>query len=462
VFSLSLRFKPTSGIENAPSPSFNGGLLNGGRDVSKDFDRIYIRESSKTKEKMIDRTYRIENRNSLFDPQLRQKILLFHHVGRTGGACINDILVRMQEATGIPLIIPNQEQAISDNPPWAGRQAPLVISAHHTFGLHERIDGDSGYFGLMRDPYKHFLAKVLLWDEYKTESNHMAGVWERFERKIDGIREKAGHCNSQTYEHATYFEDKPLPYTSPENLEGTNPGDLFSKAVENIEDRFFFVGITELLEESLFVLFDMIGIKKTLMWRPGLYTHWRPSKDELPIRIYKKISALLEADLDLYHRNRQCLEDMLARSDFGEELVRYKQHARNPYSRLYLELSERFTVAASTFGPFSEMVEKEFAHSQALIHNIGELSRNFFKTRKENKILHRIIAWLEKYDIGKELWRDAIRKKGVSCAPAILLKRFLLRLRNEWAAQQSSKTLLIRRVKSFIHEIKRLFRRILG
>ncbi len=404
--------------------------------MSKDFDRIYIRESSKTKEEMIDRTYRVENRNSLSDPDLHQKILFFHHVGRTGGACINDILVRMQEKTGIPLIIPNQEQAISDNPPWAGTQPPLIISAHHAFGLHERIDGDSSYFSLMRDPHKHFLAKVLLWDEYKTEGNNMAGIWERFERKIDEVKDRIGHCNFQTYEHATYFRDKPLPYISAQNLEGTNPGDLFSRAVENIDKRFFFVGVTELFEESLFVLFDMIGIRETLMWRPGLYTYWRPSKDELPIRIYRKMSALLETDLDLYHRNRQRLEDMLARSDFGEELIRYKTHARNPYNRLYLELSERFTVAANTFGPFSEIVEKEFTHSQALIHNIGELSRNFFKTRKENKILHskilhRIIAWLEKYDIGKELWRDAIRKKGVSCAPAILLKRFLLRLCNE-------------------------------
>jgi len=382
--------------------------------VSKDFDRIYIRESSKTKKEMIDRTYRIENRNSLFDPQLREKFLIFHHAGRTGGACINDILFRMQGKTGIPLIIPNQEQAVSEDPPWRDTQPPLIISAHHTFGLHERIDSDSGYFGLMRDPYKHFLAKVLLRDEYKTEGNQMAGIWDNFERKIDEIKDRVGHCNFQTYEHATYFADKPLPYISSENLEGTNPGDLFSRAVENIDKRFFFVGITELFEESLFVLFDMIGIGEILMWRPGLYTYWRPGRDELPIRIYKKISALLEADLDLYHRNRQRLEDMLARSDFSEELVRYKQHARNPYSRLYLELSERFTVAANTFGPSSEMVEKEFTHSQALIHNIGEISRDFLKTR------------------------------------------------NERAAQQSAETSLPEWIRSFIHAIKHLFQRLLG
>lgn len=382
--------------------------------MSKDFDKIYICESSKTKEEMIDHTYRVENENSLFDPKLRQKVLLFHHVGRTGGACINDILFRMQEETGIPLIIPNQEQAISDNPPWAGRQAPLVISAHHTFGLHERVPTPSAYFTMMREPHQYFLTIFLNRDRnYRYPGNHMGEIWSLFERKIDEVRERVGHFNAQTYAHATYFKDRSAPDFLA-SMVGTDSNALFAKAAEEMESRFFFVGITELFEESLFVLFDMIGIRETLMWRPGLYTYCRPNKGEMPMRLYKKVSALIEADLDLYHQNRQTLEDMLEKSNFGEELVRYKQHARNPYNRLYLELSERFTVAANTFGPFSEMVEKEFTHSQALIHNIGELSRDFLKTR------------------------------------------------NERAAQQSSETSLPRRIKSFIHVIKCLFRRPLG
>ena len=117
------------------------------------------------------------------------------------------------------------------------------------------------------------------------------------------------------------------------------------------------------------------------MWRPGLYTYWKPKKDDSPINIQKKMCPLIEADLELYHSNRQKLEDMLARSDFGEELVRYKKDARNPYNRLYNELLERFYIASNTFGPFSGTIEKEFAHSQNLIENIGKISFDFRKTR---------------------------------------------------------------------------------
>ncbi len=60
---------------------------------------------------------------------------------------------------------------------------------------------------------------------------------------------------------------------------------------------------------------------------------------------------------------------------------------------------------------------------------LGKLFGREGRQRKEDKILHRIISWLEQYDIGNELWRDAIRKKGALYAPAILLKRLLLRLR---------------------------------
>jgi len=51
---------------------------------------------------------------------------------------------------------------------------------------------------------------------------------------------------------------------------------------------------------------------------------------------------------------------------------------------------------------------------------------------KEKKILHRTTSWLSQYDLGKELWRDAIRKKGAPYAPAIILRRFLLKLRWEY------------------------------
>jgi hypothetical protein len=50
----------------------------GGRDVSMDFYKAYIREADKTKGEMIDLTYRIENRNSLFNPKLRERFLILH------------------------------------------------------------------------------------------------------------------------------------------------------------------------------------------------------------------------------------------------------------------------------------------------------------------------------------------------------------------------------------------------
>jgi len=60
---------------------------------------------------------------------------------------------------------------------------------------------------------------------------------------------------------------------------------------------------------------------------------------------------------------------------------------------------------------------------------LGRLLGREKSRRKEKKILYRIILWLEQYDLGKELWRDAIRKKGVPHAPIIILRRFLLKLR---------------------------------
>ena len=48
---------------------------------------------------------------------------------------------------------------------------------------------------------------------------------------------------------------------------------------------------------------------------------------------------------------------------------------------------------------------------------------------QENGQLSRVIQWLSKYGLGEELWLGAIRKKGATYAPAIILRRFFLRLR---------------------------------
>ncbi len=50
----------------------------GGRGMTWNFYETYIREADKTKGEMIDRTYRIENRNSLFNPKLRERFLILH------------------------------------------------------------------------------------------------------------------------------------------------------------------------------------------------------------------------------------------------------------------------------------------------------------------------------------------------------------------------------------------------
>ncbi len=51
------------------------------------------------------------------------------------------------------------------------------------------------------------------------------------------------------------------------------------------------------------------------------------------------------------------------------------------------------------------------------------------KNRRPGKgWLVKAIQWLGKYDLGGELWRDAIRKKGAGYAPVIVLRRILIRL----------------------------------
>ena len=117
-------------------------------------ERMFACEEKEGEQELVGGTYRVENKNSLFSEELQNKYLIFHHVSLTGGACINDMLVRMQDRSGVKFIIPNLEQAYSEpTGPWETLPRPTVISGHHLFGLHKRINEPTSYFGFLSPHY---------------------------------------------------------------------------------------------------------------------------------------------------------------------------------------------------------------------------------------------------------------------------------------------------------------------
>ena len=378
--------------------------------MSLDFEKIFVAKKGTCD--VNSKIYKIDNKNSFYDSKLEKLILIFHHLGRSGGSSINDLLKRTEEFSNRKLIISNPGQNMSKEF-WKGIDFRNIISSHSSFGVHKILNLNSKYFGLLRDPKKLILTKLILHHDEFFDNNSINDIWRKFEFRLDEFVEKIGHCNLLVYEHATYFIDKPeldphaLKSVKPRNnknysqkefrlwskaamnpvkLINTNATDLFKKAKTNIHNLFFFVGITELYEETIFLLFDIIGIKKTYLWKPGTYTFRRPLQDEIPVLFQKKINRLIEADCEFYHEQRIKLEQMIKESDFGVELVKYKHACKNPYNRILLELEDRRELLAKTFKRKSNIFKKELLHYENFIESLNLIRKKLVDFTNSDKI----------------------------------------------------------------------------
>lgn len=369
-----------------------------------EFNNLFITHKKKN-EVLSDKLYTINNRNSFYDEKLENLVLIFHHINRTGGVGINELLLRSEELAKKKLIISTPTQNLSKEF-WQNYKPPYIISSHSSYGIHKILTSKSKYFGLLRDPRRLILTKLLPNFEDFSEKNNLNNIWKKLELRIDQIKEKIGHCNLLIYEHAKFFCEKQdnknsvldfawplerklgyLPkeelrlYSkeslSPNKLINTDPNELFRKANKKLKELFFFVGITELYEESIFLLFDIIGIEKTYLWRPGTPTLKRPVYDEIPIKCQNKINKLIEADMQFYSDQRIKLERMLGIADFGTELTKYKHDSKNPYNKILLELLSRKNILIQNFDRKSKFIKNEFRHYENFIANLKLLKAKF-------------------------------------------------------------------------------------
>ncbi len=223
--------------------------------------------------------------------------LIFFHMLKTGGNTIKTILDRQYK--------PEEVFQITRPGPQTGpidyfismdsdkRENIKVLRGHQSFGLHEHFRGNTFYFTLMRDPisrlisfYNHvssnpndYYRKLIPKDERKTFGDFVMNIDKYHNQGNNGqARAIAGR--------------------------GVGNDGIYSMAVQNIENHFVLVGLTERFDESVILL------KKYFNWSYPYYFRRKVSKK---IATKNTVSAkeidlareMNEIDLKLYNYSKK-------------------------------------------------------------------------------------------------------------------------------------------------------------
>lgn len=193
-------------------------------------------------------------------------------------------------------------------------------AAHYLLGIHHFLRRPVVYVTFLRDPVMTYISRA-----YFMHTGGGAGGKPVHRPDLERLIDEREGDNLLCQDLGRPFTHQgkamlPAPFATAELL----PEEALNAAQQNIDQRFGFIGITELFEESLFLLCDRFGFDALPLWTREMATKGRPDRAAIPPRVLQKLERLLTADLTLYERERTRFLERLAAADFGSTLLEYK------------------------------------------------------------------------------------------------------------------------------------------
>ncbi len=237
---------------------------------------------------------------------------IFLHVPKTAGTTFRAILERNYPEREICAVYPNnakyhQPDQVSEFS-QKKKDGFACFFGHVSFGFHKRIGRDIPYIAFLRNPVDRVISLY----------HHIMSHDRRFaEKKISIVKFIQGYKNIQADNQQVRI------------LSGANPTfgrvteEMLWNAIENIENRFAFVGLTEYFDESLLLLNEKLELRKPWYVNDNV-SRSRPGKDffsGLEMDVIRKFNYL---DLVLYaYVKRRLLEKISPH--FQESVEKFRE-----------------------------------------------------------------------------------------------------------------------------------------
>lgn len=261
-----------------------------------------------------------------------------------------------------------------------------MYDTHNYVPLHPIMESFAQYFTFIRDPRRAFLTHYF-WNTtiYKGKYSP-TGAHYTFSEWLDVYYEShKGRHRAATLPMSRWFThlDQPMFTVFEELLAGTFQTDdfeaPFERAMKNSVERFFFIGITEYFDESLFILYLLLDIPEMPLWAYDLRS-LKPPASEITLEQQAKIDELIATDMEFYQFWREKFE-----KEFAVEIAFFKENIKSLRGQYVLAnpnpsrgLAEDFFASASTMlaspemcGPREAVVRFYGQHNRGKINGSG-------------------------------------------------------------------------------------------
>jgi hypothetical protein len=264
---------------------------------------------------------------------IRKDLFIHLHIPKTGGTTLRDIIQRQYRAEKI-LLIPKLEESenILKEVSTSQINQLKLIQGHLKYGIHNHFHRRAKYFSIIRDPINRVLSTYYYVLSQKNNpqnlstSNNQMTIYDFVQSGVNPFL-----INGQTklISGKTGNIDNPIIESE----------ELFSLAKENIENDFLFLGITEMFDETILILKNMLG------WHMPYYsianrTKKKPNYDAVNPTIISFIKEHNQLDIKLYNITKISLLNRIAKENdiFQNRINKFKKINRllNPlfsYSR---------------------------------------------------------------------------------------------------------------------------------
>ena len=249
------------------------------------------------------------------------KDLFIHlHIPKTGGTTLRDIIQRQYQAEKI-LMIPKLDESedILKEVSTSQINQLKLIQGHLKYGIHNHFHRRAKYFAIIRDPINRVLSTYYYVLSQKNNpqnlstSNNQMTIYDYVQ---SGVNPFLINGQTQLISGKTGNIDNPIIKSE----------ELFSLAKENIANDFLFLGITEMFDETILILKNMLG------WHMPYYsianrTKNKPNYDAVDPTVISFLKEHNQLDIKLYNITKTSLLNKIAEENdiFQNRINKFKK-----------------------------------------------------------------------------------------------------------------------------------------
>ncbi|WP_332694854.1 sulfotransferase family 2 domain-containing protein [Halalkalibacter lacteus] len=250
-------------------------------------------------------------------PNPNKQMLIHLHMPKTGGTTLKKIINKNYNTNKIHDVYVDRPQLPITLEKLTNKQVHC-IQGHFPFGIHEYFNRKATYITMLRDPIdriisEYYFIRSIPWHNLHKKVKEMS---------LEEYQNSPTKCNLQTQ---FILGEKFRKELSNKDLQ---------TAKKILIEHFSVVGITEMFDESIFLMKEILGWQN-IFYKKANVTKNRLTKKEIPPKVIQQISKNNEFDLQLYAFGKKLLEKKLSslNLDAKKRLSLYSAQNRNRAKR---------------------------------------------------------------------------------------------------------------------------------